>query len=337
MSADDARALPGRARKQALWFGGLMGAGWFRHSRCVDLEKRVERQKGTDGDQRTAGATSGRRPTTLLRPRMLWAVAICAPLLTGCAVLAQGAARDPNALWVIVHNVCVQDQQIFANPAPCAEVNLTDGYVILKDPNPSAPTHFLLIPTARVTGIEDPAILSPGAPNYWTQAWHARRYVDQRAGRVLGRDELSLAINSVYGRSQDQLHIHIDCIKPAVRAALRAHANAIGPNWAPFPVLLGGEPYLAKRIEGSDLDGVSLFQLLAALPETHAAMGELSLVVTGETGASGRPGFILLAGRSAPGSGNKWGEALQDHRCTLARSPERRVVNLTNVSHFARL
>jgi len=260
-----------------------------------------------------------------LTPRwnVLWAFVICTPLLTACALAAQGIARDPNALWRVVHNVCVPDQQIFASPAPCAEVDLAAGYVILKDPALCAPTHFLLIPTARITGIEDPALLPPGAPNYWAQAWRARRYVDQRASRVLGRDELSLAVNSIYGRSQGQLHIHIDCIKPAVRAALRAHASAIGPNWAPFPVLLSGEPYLARRIDGSDLAEANPFRLLAALPETRAAMGEESLVVTGETGADGRPGFILLAGRTGPGVSNKWGEALQDHHCALAQSPER--------------
>ena len=256
---------------------------------------------------------------------VLWAVAICTPLLTACALVTQGIARDPDALWRVVHDVCVPDQQIFASPAPCAEVDIAAGYVILKDPDSIAPTHFLLVPTARITGIEDPALLSPGAPNYWAQTWRARRYVDQRAGRVLGRDELSLAVNSIYGRSQGQLHIHIDCIKPAVRAALHAHASDIGPNWAPFPVPLAGEPYLAQRIDGSDLAGANPFRLLAALPEARAAMGEQSLVVTGETGAAGRPGFILLAGRTDPGFGNKWGEALQDHRCALAQSPERRV------------
>ncbi|MFL5285845.1 MAG: CDP-diacylglycerol diphosphatase [Rhodopila sp.] len=55
-------------------------------------------------------------------------------------------ARNPNVLWRAVHNVCVPDQQIFASPAPCAEVDLAAGYVILKDPDPFAPTHFLLIP-----------------------------------------------------------------------------------------------------------------------------------------------------------------------------------------------
>jgi CDP-diacylglycerol pyrophosphatase len=234
-------------------------------------------------------------------------------------------AHDPNALWRVVHNVCVPDQQVFSSPAPCAEVDPGGGYAILKDPDPFAPTHFLLVPTVRIAGIEDPALLSPGGPNYWARAWEARRYVDQRLGRVLGRDELSLAVNSVYGRTQDQLHIHIDCIKPAVKAALRANASDIGLNWAPFQVPLVGEPYLARRIEGSDLAGADPFRLLAALPEVRAVMGEESLVVIGETDAAGRPGFILLAGRTLPGVRNKWGEELQDHRCALARSTERQV------------
>lgn len=251
------------------------------------------------------------------RRNLLWAVAICTPLLTACAFAARGG------LWRVVHDVCVPDQQVFSSPAPCAEVNLAAGYVILKDPDPFAPTHFLLVPTARIAGIEDPALLSPGAPNYWALAWQARRYVDERAGRVLGRDELSLAVNSVYRRTQDQLHIHIDCIKPAVKAALRARASAIGPNWAPFPVRLAGEPYFARRIEGADLAGVDPFRLLAALPEVRAAAGEESLVVTGETGADGQPGFILLAARTWPGYGNRWGEVLQDHHCALARSTAR--------------
>jgi hypothetical protein len=61
--------------------------------------------------------------------------------------------------------------------------------------------------------------------------------------------------------------------------------------------------------------GTDPFRLLAALPEARTAMGEESLVVTGKTGAD-----ILLAGRTGPGFGNKWGEELQDHRCALARS-----------------
>lgn len=233
--------------------------------------------------------------------------------------MARGVAKDPDGLWMAVHDVCVPNQRIFSNPAPCVKVDLVGGYAILKDPKPTAPTHFLLIPTDRVTGIEDPAILRPGGTNEWAQAWRARHYVEQRVGRILGRDEISLAINSVDGRSQNQLHIHIDCIRPDVRAALMRHAGSIGPNWAPFPVPLAGAPYLAMRVEGSDLNGIDPFQLLAALPDARADMGGRSLVVTGETDAAGQAGFILLTGSTVPGLGDAGGEALQDHQCTLAR------------------
>ena len=244
------------------------------------------------------------------------AVAMSGVLLTGCTFIAREVARDPNSLWLITHNVCVPDQRQFGNPSPCMKVDLAAGYVLLKDPN--SPTHFVLSPTARVTGIEDPAILFPTAPNYWDQAWRARRYVEERAGRALGRDEVSLAINSINGRTQNQLHIHIDCIKPAVRAALHAHASAIAPYWAQFPVPLAGDNYLAERIDGSDLTRVNPFRLLSTLPQAHADMGNETLVVTGDTSPNGRPGFILLAGHATPGA-DVSGEALQDHHCTVAR------------------
>ena len=45
------------------------------------------------------------------------------------------------------------------------------------------------------------------------------------------RDDISLAVNSVYGRSQNQLHIHIDCVRSDVRNALRAADPTIrGPG-----------------------------------------------------------------------------------------------------------
>jgi CDP-diacylglycerol pyrophosphatase len=50
----------------------------------------------------------------------------------------------------------------YLQAGPCAEVDFAAGYVILKDPDPFAPTHFLLIPKARITGIKDPVLLSPG-------------------------------------------------------------------------------------------------------------------------------------------------------------------------------
>ncbi len=92
----------------------------------------------------------------------------------------------------------------------CAEANLAVGYAMLKDLVGIA--QYLLIPTARVSGIESPLLLESDAPNYWRDAWASRTYVEAKLGCTLPRDEMSLATNSASRRTHNQLHIHIDCL-----------------------------------------------------------------------------------------------------------------------------
>lgn len=260
------------------------------------------------------------------RRRIAWARGILAAVVVAVAfvpILLLGAATDPNILWKIVHGKCVVDQETFGHPAPCARVDLAGGYAILKDI--VGATQYLLIPTARITGIESPAVLAPATPNFFAEAWSQTPLVEARLGHALPRQDLSLAINSIHGRTQDQLHIHIDCIDPTVAAALAAHQGAVGPAWAPFPVPLAGKPYQAMRLSGQTL-GANPFHLLAAgLPGARGHMGAYTLVLVGaEFAAAGgkpAPGFILLAGRSDLAHGNTGsGEALQDHACRIGRA-----------------
>jgi len=108
--------------------------------------------------------------------------------------------------------------------------------VILKDL--IGATQFLLIATTRISGIESPEILAPNAPNYWDRAWRMRVMTENLAGRPMPREALSLAINAPNARSQDQLHIHIDCVRRDVRDALAANRDSIGQSWADVPVPL---------------------------------------------------------------------------------------------------
>jgi CDP-diacylglycerol pyrophosphatase len=230
------------------------------------------------------------------------------------------AHADPDALWKIVDGLCVPNEVQHGLPAPCTRVDLKGGYAVLKDIK--GRTQYLVIPTARVTGIEDPALLQPGTPNYFADAWRERGYTERAAGRPLPRDALSLAVNSVFARSQNQLHIHIDCLRRDVRTALRRLRNRIGGAWARLPRRLAGHRYWAMRVRGADLDGADPFQLLAAnRPGAGAAMGEQTLVVAGALFAGRRPGFILLNDRVNLAIGDHaGGEELQDHACALARN-----------------
>ena len=154
-----------------------------------------------------------RRPWFLLASAVIVAIA---------GVTTAHANADPNALWTIVHDQCVPDQQTSGNPAPCSRVDIgageQRGSAVLKDL--VGATQFLLIPTERIPGIESPTLLQPGAPNFFAAAWEARSFVNARAGVDIPRDWMSLAINSAVARSQNQLHIQIDCVQADIREAV---------------------------------------------------------------------------------------------------------------------
>jgi CDP-diacylglycerol pyrophosphatase len=239
-------------------------------------------------------------------------------MLTGQAA----RAADPSVLWKIVHEQCVPNERNRHDPQPCALVAIAGGeqtgYAILKDKVGIA--QFLLIPTARNSGIDDPGILAAGMPNFWDLAWQARRFTVARAGSTLPRDALSLAINSSVGRSQDQLHIHIDCVRPDVRAAIARHASEIGSSWAIFPVPLSGHRYRAMRVEQETLNDVNPFHLLAGRdPKIIAELGLHTLVVVGATFGD-KEGFVVFDDvANRPAGDFASGEELQDHDCKLAR------------------
>jgi len=117
-------------------------------------------------------------------------------------------------------------------------------------------------------------------------------------------------VNPPHARTQDQFHIHIECLRPDVFRSLNAAAERITDTWSTLTV--GGAHYEALRIMGEDLDGANPFELLAK--HAHAAChapGDYTLVVAGMRFRSG-PGFILLA------STGPAGELLLDSTCAVA-------------------
>jgi CDP-diacylglycerol pyrophosphatase len=225
-------------------------------------------------------------------------------------------SADHDALWNIVHDRCIPDQSDHDDPAPCVTVNLAERWALYKDDN--GKTQFLLIPTDRVTGIEDPSILSERAPNYWEAAWDARRFVDQRAGRQLTDDQVALAINSQFSRSQNQLHIHIDCIRPDVRNVLRQLQPQIGASW--MRATVSGQDYEVRWLSADDLKSRNLFSVVAEHLQSGQTMGAETVVLAGAIGQDGSSGLDLLVGRAGVGGNQGNGERLEDHGCGIAKA-----------------
>ncbi|MDA3913898.1 CDP-diacylglycerol diphosphatase [Oleiagrimonas sp.] len=267
------------------------------------------------------------RGTWTVKALTLFVALLLVPI-AGTATPWRHAHADPNVLWHFVHDQCApKASRGVYPPLPCVEVNLPhntqQGYVVFKDR--AGRYQYLVLPLAHITGIESPELVAPDAPDYVADAWTARMYVEAALHKRVPRDMLGLVVNSARGRSQNQLHIHIDCIAPAVHAELQRLQPGITRHWAMLPIHLPdsmhGRAYMARWIAGATLT-VNPFRLLAHALRTGDSMANHSLVVVGARDKQGRPGFILLSTRADPATGNNGNsDNLQDTTCTLASPP----------------
>lgn len=219
----------------------------------------------------------------------------------------------PDALWRIVSQQCLPNQQQHNNPAPCAQVDPQHGAVVFKDRN--GPLQYLLMPTAKITGIESPELLTPTAPNFFLLAWQARRFMAEKYGKPIDDTAISLAINSEYGRTQNQLHIHISCLAPTVKKRLAQTEQTFTPRWQPLPGGLLQHDYRVRRVTPGELAQQGAFRLLASgVAGASQQMGRYGLAMT----ALPNGDFLLLATeRNLLSLNLASAEELQDHDCTL--------------------
>jgi CDP-diacylglycerol pyrophosphatase len=232
------------------------------------------------------------------------------------------AKADPEALWKIVSSECVPDEREHGNPEPCAEVNISKGedrgFAVLKDNAPSKPHAYLLIPTVHITGIESAEVLAPGAPNYFDDAWTARSYLISQLKVPLAWDMVGLAVNSAEDRTQNQLHIHIDCVRRDVRDILRNQEDVLDDRWSELRLAAPDHSYMAMKLKTDSLEAFSPFQLLAdGISGAKGHMGLETLVVVGALFKDGKDGFYLLSSRHGAGV-SAHGEDLLDPSCRVA-------------------
>ncbi|CNE50593.1 CDP-diacylglycerol diphosphatase [Yersinia kristensenii] len=224
---------------------------------------------------------------------------------------------NADALWKIVSQQCVPHMETAHNPQPCAEVDIPAGFVVYKDSH--GPLQYLLMPTAKISGIESPQLLATNSPNYVFDAWQARHFMADKYGAPIDDADISLAINSKYGRSQDHLHIHISCLKPQVKTALAAQEANFRQQWQPLPGGLLGHDYLVRRTTAAELQQSGAFRLLAdEVPGAKDEMGRYGLAMTALPDGQ----FLLLASKAGLIKLQRASvEELQDHSCQLLPQP----------------
>ncbi|MEH3146274.1 MAG: CDP-diacylglycerol diphosphatase [Methylobacterium frigidaeris] len=242
-------------------------------------------------------------------------------LLVACLLLTLPARAAPDlsrdVLWVALQG-CLLNKKTTGRSYPCLSVDPGDrdrpGTAVLRAPG--QPTHLVVMPTADVVGLEAPELQTPKGAFYWRAALAARRDVAEaiKGGRPL--DEIGLAVNSSGGRSQDQLHIHVDCVQAGVLAALEQRIGAVGTGaWTVVPLPVGGRRwhrFFAMRISLAQAETFNPFEALTRLPGARTDLKQTSLAMVSTPPSDPQRGYVVLAYRS-PGS---HAESLLDHRCT---------------------
>jgi CDP-diacylglycerol pyrophosphatase len=236
-----------------------------------------------------------------------------AAIVAACTHLSHLSTVDPDALWKIVSMQCVPSMREHGTPGNCTTVDLQKRYVILKDISGKA--QHLLIPTDRVTGIESDQILYAGSPNYWLDAWRARHDVDTSLKHSLDDKQVGLEINSKFQRSQQQLHIHIDCMHTDVIAALGRHLPDPPQRWRWDT--LDGHRYRIMRIAALTGDE-DPFRIVARDHTDSAAMATQTILVTGAGPSAAQGGWFVVNSGTDVDGGSGSAEVLLDHSCKVA-------------------
>jgi CDP-diacylglycerol pyrophosphatase len=228
-------------------------------------------------------------------------LAVVAVLTVSAAFAAYAMELHRTALWQVVR-ACVATYTLTGSPFPCLEVDLAGGEatgsVVVRPPFSE---DTIVSPTRRITGVEDPFLQSPEAPNYFDAAWRARRFLDTD-GQAPGRDAIALFVNSARVRTQDQLHIHVGCLNSYARRTLAAAAPAIPlGEWARIGPVVPHTMFWGYRLADSDLANVNPFRLAAKeLGDKMNGPGDLTVVVAGVRVGDDDQFLILASYARAP-------------------------------------
>jgi CDP-diacylglycerol pyrophosphatase len=222
-----------------------------------------------------------------------WAGAVLLFVLLGALALWQGyrsfKAQDP--LLTVAQSCAAGRAIVKVLPIKCVSANRGDNLAIVR--SVFGRYDYLAVPTIRITGIEDPRLRDPALPNYWGLAWIAALQ-DLPPGATRNPSNIGLAINSAEARSDNQLHIHISCIKPVIRQLLAANQKRIGTSWSPPFLQFRAETFRVLRVDRPTLDRDNPFFLLFRHPGAARDMGLHTLVVTGAMWSGSRRGFYIL-------------------------------------------
>ena len=233
------------------------------------------------------------------------------------AVVIMSSFVSRSALGLVV-KACEINSTLTGSPYPCLKVvqarDPLSSYAILREPTDKERT--ILAPLADVAGIEDPRVLTPGAPNYFDAAWRERSAASGLLAWKVSPQDFALAINPASWRTQDRLHIHMGCETPRFRALLNAHAAEIGS--VRFTNLRTNAGWWARFYTADDLSNLNPLKVVAdGVDGARSNMKNLVVGVFSSTLPNGQHGFYILARIIGANKSRGSAEDMIDPKCEL--------------------
>jgi CDP-diacylglycerol pyrophosphatase len=197
-----------------------------------------------------------------------------------------------DTLWSVVRT-CQIAKETIGIASPCIDLTRSsDGYSVAILRAPFSGAHLLAVPLLKISGIEAPELLGPAGGAYLSAAWAARREL-HKGLEIEDWDSIGMAINSARNRSQDQLHIHVDCLTAQARAKFKTLISTDG-RWK---LLSNG--LWAQVVRTDDLRVSNPFRMiLDGLPMDRDGLAAVNLGVAGVQFLNGTHGFIILTSKT---------------------------------------
>jgi CDP-diacylglycerol pyrophosphatase len=219
----------------------------------------------------------------------------------------QGAAgvlsKGRNVLLLLMQ-CCARDLK---SNEDCREYDAVNRYVIIHDNAPTKTQAYLLVPTEKITGIDDKVIFKAPYVNLWANAWdQSERYPGW------GDRRIGLAINSAHSRTQDQLHVHISCIDARVARILDEREKDSDGKAYEVQLPPANNTYTVT-VRNDLTDKESPFWIAQEI-EPGETMGDKSVAVV-KSKEAGR--YFVLTTSYKGGKGGS-AEELLDERCSAA-------------------
>ncbi|MFO1146996.1 MAG: CDP-diacylglycerol diphosphatase [Alsobacter sp.] len=223
-----------------------------------------------------------------MRRRAIWGAGLLVLAVVG---LGASQLQSSDMLGHVVA-LCATSEAHLQVPLPCSDVRRIGngaGAYIVKVPFTSK--HPIAVPFGEIDGLEIPDFAGQTAADAVSIAWNARDVLSA-GGKTPRWDEAGLAINSFAKRTQDRLHLHIDCLDRSVRSFIADHPGEVGEGWEPYPP---DRRLWWRRAAAAEVLADPVAAWHKGLPPTLERPLRLNLGLAGAPPLDGEAQFVLFA------------------------------------------